>query len=489
MNRKPKFPMLAKVAAFLVLHLVVLTAVFFIFITWQLRLGLDSILSASANERLRLLGNELSADLSASSENEWEQIIQDHVSSYGLVGYLRREPEFRPGLRDSEIPGEIIARLKQELPPHPRGRRESPLVPRQDRPGPELAQERRPIAETKVHFLIKDREQGAYWACISIPIDIPTPEGPQSTAFLFLKSDSATANGLFFDYRPWLFGGLAVLALSIALWTPFVLGITRYASRISKATASIADGNFDTRIGAKRNDELGLAGDSIEEMSARLGHFINGQRRFLGDVAHELCTPLARVRTGMGILENGLDEHHRERLASIEEDAEELSTLVSELLAFTKATSSTVHLQEVELEPIISQLTTRELSGHELSIELHNAPPVRADQRLLVRAILNILRNCHRHGGETCEVHIRARSVGDFVTLTIEDNGPGVPAEEHSRLFEPFYRPDRSRNRETGGTGLGMAIVESSIRACGGKVSAAKSSLGGLMVKIELPKA
>jgi two-component system sensor histidine kinase CpxA len=305
---------------------------------------------------------------------------------------------------------------------------------------------------------------------------------------LFLKSANASANGLFFDYSPWLLGGLAVLGLSVALWAPFVLGITRYAGRISKATARIADGHFDTKLGASRNDELGAVGESIEEMSARLGHLISGQKRFLGDVAHELCAPLARMRTGLGILQNGADARQAERLASIEEDAEELSALVSELLAFTKANSSPANPESIPLAEFCRDLASRELEGHAVEIAALETVSVRADRKLLARALRNVLRNCHLHAGADCSVRISANASGDTVNLVVEDNGPGVEEGELPRLFEPFYRPDKSRTRDTGGTGLGMAIVESSVRACGGKVSAGKSEMGGLLVSLVLPK-
>jgi two-component system sensor histidine kinase CpxA len=100
----------------------------------------------------------------------------------------------------------------------------------------------------------------------------------------------------------------------------------------------------------------------------------------------------------------------------------------------------------------------------------------------------NVLRNCHRHAGEDCAVRVSATATKDTVNLVVEDNGPGVPEEELLKLFEPFYRPDKSRTRDTGGTGLGMAIVESSVRACGGKVSAGKSAMGGLAVSFSLQK-
>jgi two-component system sensor histidine kinase CpxA len=312
-----------------------------------LRLGLDSLLSGATGERLESLGKEISGSLAETPEKEWEGIITDKIAPYGLEGFFRSERDLAPDAEEAEIPEEITERAKKELPP-PGGRGGLPPHGEGGRPprggGPDdffPPDDRRPREEREPDalFLTRDTGSGIYWAAIELAIE-SQGRGRPPRGVLFLKSDNASARGLFFDYSPWLFGGLAVLVFSIAMWTPFVLGITRYAGRISKATARIADGHFDTKLGASRNDELGMAGESIEEMSARLGHLISGQKRFLGDVAQEICAPLARMRTGLGILQNGADGRQSERLASIEEDAEELSTLVSELLAFTKANSS-----------------------------------------------------------------------------------------------------------------------------------------------------
>lgn len=489
MKAQRRFPLMAKVALWLAMHLLVLAAAFALFVAFQLRLGLDSLLSGATGERLDSLGREISGSLAGLPRGEWDEIVAEKIAPYGLEGFIRLEPELGPGREESVIPVEIIERAKQELPPSERpGNRPPPFEgwpgpdgPRPERRFPRVEREARSL------FLAKHSGSGDYWAALELVIEKPGAGRPPGSV-LFLRSGNASANGLFFDTRPWLLGGLAVLGLSVALWAPFVLGITRYAGRISKATARIADGHFDTKLGASRNDELGMAGESIEEMSARLGQLISGQRRFLGDVAHELCAPLARMRTGLGILQNGADVRQTERLASIEEDAEELSTLVSELLAFTKANASSVNLETIPLATFCHDLAARELEGHKVEIAVPEALAAKADRRLLARALQNVLRNCHRHAGEDCAVRVSATASKDTVNLVVEDNGPGVPEEELLKLFEPFYRPDKSRTRDTGGTGLGMAIVESSVRACGGKVSAGKSAMGGLAVSFSLQK-
>ena len=122
------------------------------------------------------------------------------------------------------------------------------------------------------------------------------------------------------------------------------------------------------------------------------------------------------------------------------------------------------------------------------SIERSRHFSVSADRKHLTRAVQNVFRNCHRHAGEDCEVRIAAFKKDGVVTFDIGDNGSGVSDEEHSRLFEPFYRPDKSRTRDTGGIGLGMAIMESSVRACHGRIVAGRSPMGGLLISISLPE-
>jgi len=110
-----------------------------------------------------------------------------------------------------------------------------------------------------------------------------------------------------------------------------------------------------------------------------------------------------------------------------------------------------------------------------------------ADPALLARAFGNLVRNAQIHAGPDATLLIQAIEQGDQMVLSFTDNGPGVPADDLPRLFEPFYRPDRSRSRDTGGNGLGLAIVRTAIEACGGDASAAIPPGGGFVVTIRLP--
>ena len=219
---------------------------------------------------------------------------------------------------------------------------------------------------------------------------------------------------MFFDFKPWLWGGLAVLALSLVFWTPFVWGITRYIRKLTAATDSIAAGQFDVSLPPRGNDELGNLGDAIKTMAGRLDHFVSGQKRFLGDAAHELCAPLARIRTGLGILEMRLGEAEQEPLASIEADAQELATLVEEILAFSRAANRTPRRQPVLLEPLVGEIANREGGARPPEIRVPAGLTVVADPTLLGRALGNLVRNARIHAGPEAKITDRRGRVRRF---------------------------------------------------------------------------
>jgi two-component system sensor histidine kinase CpxA len=151
------------------------------------------------------------------------------------------------------------------------------------------------------------------------------------------RSSSISAGGLIFDAKPWLALGFGVVAFSLIFWLPLVRGITRTIGRMKQTTRQIADGRLDVRVNLRRYDELGALGESIDQMAARLSGLVAGQKRSLGDIAHELCSPLARLQMALGILELGI--YRRDALRAIShQKAEQIAALVGELLS-TKASS------------------------------------------------------------------------------------------------------------------------------------------------------
>lgn len=501
MKRRVRFPLLAKMLLWLLVHLGVLAGAFYLFVAWQLRLGLDSLLSGAAGERLKNVGEEIAADLRGLSRSDWPGILDRHAGELGVDLQLRLGRDTWLVRPLNGLPANVEERIKappRPLPAPPRGPARPPL------PGPPGGglrgypddtgtDESHPANESsgaKPVFLLRGDDGNGYWAGIELP-PFQARRGQPRHGLLIVRSADLSAGGLFFDLKPWVLGGLAVLAISLLLWAPIFFGITRYLSRLSKATEAIADGKFDVKIGPPRSDELGLLGESIETMATRLERLLRGQKRFLGDVAHELCSPLARIRTGLGVLEYGLADDQLKRLGSIEEDVGELSCLVSEVLAFTKATTApeSVRLEPVELVPLIDLALSRECPGQTVVREVPAGLAVKCDHSLLSRAVANVLRNARHHGNAACVLTIQATRQGDQVELRISDDGPGVQAGDLPRLFEPFYRPDAARTRESGGAGLGLAIVRSGVEAFGGTVKAESVDPTGLCLVFRLPLA
>ena len=511
MKAAPRIPLLAKALCWLALHLLILALSFFTFVRWQLGFGLDSLLSGSAGARLAGFGDQVLAEIVDQPRHQWGETISRTASGRNLTAGLwtpRGEPPF-----PVTVPPNVEARARDAMPPReenpparpapggppgpegPRGPRPMPPPGRDledGRPPDDMAAPSRGngssvfLPKSRPVFLVRGEHGDGYWAGVILHFP-PLNQLPRRPALLLIRADSLDGSGMFFDFKPWLLGGLAVLALSLAFWTPFVWSITRYVRRLTAAADQISAGRFHVAIPARGNDELGELGRTIEAMAARLDHLVSGQKRFLGDAAHELCAPLARIRTGLGILENRIVSADAESLASIESDVAELAALVNEILAFSRAGNSKPALRDVMLAEVVQAAMRREAADIDATVSIAPDLTVAADPALLGRAVGNLIRNAGLHAGPRAAVAITAESRGGHVDLTIADNGPGVPQDELPRIFEPFYRLDRSRSRDTGGSGLGLSIVRAAIESCGGEVSAANAADGGLAVTLRLP--
>jgi len=537
MKIPPRFPLLAKVLGWLSLHLVLLGLAFLLFVRWQLGLGLDSLVSGSAGERMSAFGDSVVGQIAGLKPERWDEVIQPLANEKKVTAGVvdpRNPASFPPGLTHN-----VIARI-QAIPPPPRANPDSAPRPDPARSGegfpppggfdpldgpprrdgePARGNERPPrpsgvpipldpvpprvvvpdrvatgngsvfLPKSRPVFLVRGENGDGYWAGVMLHLP-PVRERPtEQLPLLLIHARRFDGSGMFFDIKPWLWGGIAVLLLSLVFWTPFVWGISRYLHRLTAAADRIASGHFKVSLPPRGYDELGDLGRSIESMAARLDLLIAGQKRFLGDAAHELCAPLARIRTGLGILEMKLANADLAALSSIEADAAELAALVEEILAFSRAGTRAPTLRQIPLEPLVRDVLARE-AADAAALEMVIPPGLElvTDPSLLGRALGNLVRNALTHAGPHPRISIHAVESAEAVTVTITDDGPGVPAAELPRLFEPFYRLDRSRSRDTGGSGLGLAIVRTAIQACGGETMAFLPENGGFAVTIRMPK-
>ena len=336
-------------------------------------------------------------------------------------------------------------------------------------------------------FMARTTSPTQYWYGIRVPL-LTTMDRPPTSVILLAVSDSMTGNGLFFDPMPWFILAAVVVVISVLLWLPLVRGLTRPIARMTVVTGQIARGRFDIRLPERRRDEIGELARSINHMAKRLDAQVRGQKRFLGDVAHELASPIARLQLSLGILENRLGPEEFEALRDLREEGEHMSYLVNELLSFTRAEvgASKVALDTVLLKPIVDRIIQRESDGQaEFRVEVSDSLVVYADVHLLSRALANLVRNALRYAGSAGPIGIAAEPVGDRVHVEVWDSGPGVPEDALPRLFEPFYRPELSRERSTGGVGLGLSIVRTCVETCKGTVSCRNLKPTGFSVTME----
>jgi len=238
-------------------------------------------------------------------------------------------------------------------------------------------------------------------------------------------------------------------------------------------------------LGLTRYIEVALG----DHMTSQLAEFVKRQKRFLGDAAHELGSPVARIQFGLGALEQRLEGSNQERVQDVMEDVEEMSKLIRELLAFSRAemNSSAVELEEILLLPVVEAAVRREVTPTvQIDVQVDPEISVIASADLLTRALANLLRNAAKYAGNAGPVTVAAERKDGQAILVVKDSGPGVAKEYLDHLFDPFFRPEPSRDRDSGGVGLGMAIVKTCVAACQGTVSARNREPKGFAVTIRL---
>jgi two-component system sensor histidine kinase CpxA len=302
---------------------------------------------------------------------------------------------------------------------------------------------------------------------------------------------SSLRNPLFAQTWGW-FGLVGFAALiSVLFWLPLVRGLTRSIHQMMHATATIADGKFDVAIGStKRTDELGLLANSITRMASQLEAFVKGQKRFLGDAAHELRSPLGRMRIASEILERRTDEATGRYVDDIEDDVELMSRLTDQLLTFAKAEfrPDSISLVPTKVADVVQRAVNVEAGQADIRVDVNPEIQALAEPDYLFRSVSNLVRNSLKYAAAEGPIEISARAEDQNVLITVADSGPGVPEDALEKIFEPFFRLDTSRQRKTGGTGLGLAIVRTCIEACHGSIECRNRKPSGLVVTLRLAR-
>lgn len=304
-------------------------------------------------------------------------------------------------------------------------------------------------------------------------------------------------------FGPW---GIPMPGLIIAVLSSgivcYVLAryMTKPVSRLRAATQQLAAGDLTARAGnPKGHDEIaGLVRD-FDAMAERLETLVKAQSRLLNDISHELRSPLARLNVALGLARQRSGPESAAMLERIELEAGRLNELIGRLLTLARmedgeqrVPSTPVLLDEV----VLSVAEDAEFEAQARHCHVHSEIPegnwaVRGDVSLLHSAIENVVRNAIRYtrDGSTVEIHLEKSETSRpaEAVIRVTDCGDGVPPDALEKLFQPFYRLDDARGRQTGGVGLGLAITERAVRSHGGRVKASNRAEGGLAVEIHLP--
>jgi two-component system sensor histidine kinase CpxA len=279
--------------------------------------------------------------------------------------------------------------------------------------------------------------------------------------------------------------------------------MTKPVTRLRAATQQLAAGDLTARAGdpkSKRRDEIaGLVRD-FDAMAARLETLVKAQSRLLNDISHELRSPLARLNVALGLARQRSGPESAAMLERIELEAGRLNELIGRLLTLARLedgeqgiAATPVLLDEIVLNVAEDAEFEAQARHCHVRSEIHPGSwGVRGDASLLHSAIENVVRNAIRYTREGTAVEIRLEKTenaagGAEAVVRVTDCGSGVPADALEKLFQPFYRLDDARGRQTGGVGLGLAITERAVRFHGGRVAAVNRAEGGLMVEIHLP--
>jgi signal transduction histidine kinase len=292
----------------------------------------------------------------------------------------------------------------------------------------------------------------------------------------------------------------AALTLVAAVLASYLVGarVTRPLRRMARIAARVDGGDLNPRIHASggRADEVRVLADSFDRMLDRLSDAFARQRSFVSDASHELRTPLTVIRGQLEVLArdehpSGSDVRRVERL--VQGEVSRMSRLVDELLLLAHSDESEfLRREEIELERYVPELWEgiRHTAERRFELRMETGGVLWADPDRLAQALRNLLRNAIEHTDPgTGRVRLAVEAVnGAAVRFSVQDDGPGIPADQRGRIFDRFHRTDVARNRAYGGTGLGLAIVQAIVDAHGGSVAAkAGTDLGGARVEIELP--
>ena len=288
----------------------------------------------------------------------------------------------------------------------------------------------------------------------------------------------------------WLMITLLILALGITAIVIYSLvkSLERRMSSISNTVLNFGPETLDSRVDASSEDALGDLAKGINVMAARIQALIHDQKDIARAISHELKTPIARMKFRIEMLRGIVDKNVSAKLDKLNNDILELDKLVEELLLFQMLDSTHAPIKnQINLTKIV-KTTADEIYEPYQIIELERSIPasdivIAGDKTYLRRMIQNLLINAFKHAQGKVKLEVKSHPI----EIKIGDDGEGIPKDQRERIFSSFVRLDSSRNRQTGGFGLGLAIIDRIARLHNAEVAVSDSEYGGALFTVTFP--
>jgi histidine kinase len=297
---------------------------------------------------------------------------------------------------------------------------------------------------------------------------------------------------LYSDYRASFnealsYAALAAMLVAVVLSLIFSRSIISPVRAMSLATQRIADGHYDERVQVPGADELAQLAMRFNQMAEKLNQVESMRRRLIGDVSHELRTPLTAIKGSMEGLMDGVLPAANETYQQIHAEADRLNRLVDDLqeLSRVEARAYELDIRPVEVSSLVRTVTKRlspQAESKRITLDLELAPDlphVLADEDRAVQVLTNLTGNALQYTPEGGRITITAKRIGGEVQIAVRDTGISIPPEHLSRIFDRFYRVDKSRSRQSGGgSGIGLTIARALVEAHAGHIWAESAGDG-----------
>lgn len=326
-------------------------------------------------------------------------------------------------------------------------------------------------------------------------------EGKEAEALVMVPGQNlAVRLGPLYEFDPYSWQAMVVITIIaiVALGIGVYWVVNSFEVRLRKleqATSRLAQGHMNARVAIEGSDPVSRLGTAFNKMAEHIQRLMAIQREMVRAVSHELRTPVARIRFGMQIIEDSVDDPFvAKQLSGMDDDIQELDELIDEILTYARLEEGgpLLDFQRVNVAAIAEQVVEEarppaHVEVHYAGVSSEHALMAQIEPRYIHRAVQNLVGNAGRYAAS--KVRVSCAVGNDTCRIDVEDDGPGIPEEHWERVFTPFARLDDSRTRASGGYGLGLSIVRRIVYWHGGRAMVSKSeSLGGAKFSLIWPR-